>query len=415
MAGAGDNPLTPDVALAAGATLAYELRRQVHVNQRIARDFVTLTATSRSTNESDNVTGTVLLAAVTRARLGGLKVDPAGVVEFSTLMQQGTLGFNLYETDEPSVRGTLHPLNASFVASPFRDSVVPILYRVETGPVSRRYIVFEEVETTGKRRMMGPFEAVDASLARAFERTARRFDRAGVPGGAIRTLSTRWMGHLMRQDSEKRRGGRRPQPSRPRPDVSGVKIEIAQAGPVEVSLQALRENGLVPAGRFQVWNQGMPVPASVRPGEDGAPALVFEGQSLSTDYTGRNAYVVTSGGRGVPLHVPLTRSASPAPAGTVRVERNTIYVAVASRSATIPGSGSSWPPSGATGRTRGGIPGRETSTSPGCRPASRARCACASGWWASPRTSTASPPASTASLWASWCSRASRPRRSRAP
>ncbi len=326
VAGAGDNPLTPDLALAAGATLAYELRRQVHVNQRIARDFVTLTATSRSTNESDNVTGTVLLAAATRARLGGIKVDPAGIVEFSTLMQQGTLGFNLYETDEPSVRGTLHPLNASFVASPFRDSVVPILYRVETGPVSRRYIVFEEVETSGKRRMMGPFEAADASLARAFERTARRFDRAGVPGGAIRTLSTRWMGHLMRQDSEKRRGGRRPQPSRPRPDVSGVKIEIAQAGPVEVSLQALRENGLVPAGRFQVWNQGMPVPASVRPGEDGAPALVFEGQSLSTDYTGRNAYVVTSGGRGVPLRVPLTRSASPAPAGTVRVERNTIYV-----------------------------------------------------------------------------------------
>jgi uncharacterized repeat protein (TIGR01451 family) len=327
VAGAGANPLTPDVALAAGATLAYELRRQVDVNQRIVRDFVTLTATSRATNESDNVTGTVLLAAATRARLGGIKVDPAGVVEFSTLLQQGTLGFNLYETDEASLRGTLHPLNASFVASPFRDSVVPILYRVETGPVSRRYVVFEEIETSGKRRMMGPFAVADESLARAFERTSRRFDRAGVPGGAIRTLSTRWMGHLMRQDSEKRRDLRRPQPPRPRPDASGAKIEIAQAGPVEVSIQALRENGLAPAGRLQVWNQGLLVPASVRPGEDGAPALVFEGRGLSTDYTGRNAYVVTSGGRGVPLRVPLTRSASPAPAGTLRVERNTTYVA----------------------------------------------------------------------------------------
>jgi hypothetical protein len=107
-------------------------------------------------------------------------------------MQQGTLGFNLYETDEASLRGTLHPLNASFVASPFRDSVVPILYRVETGPVSRRYVVFEEIETSGKRRMMGPFAVADESLARAFERTSRRFDRAGVPPGAIRTLSTRW-------------------------------------------------------------------------------------------------------------------------------------------------------------------------------------------------------------------------------
>jgi uncharacterized repeat protein (TIGR01451 family) len=294
LAGTGANPLTPDVAVAAGATLAYELRRQVDNNQAIARDFVTLTATSRATGESDNVTGTVLLAAATRARIGGIKVDPAGVVEFTTVLQQGTLGFNLYETDEASHRGTLHQLNASFVASPFRDSLVPIAYRVETGPISRRYLVFEELEVGGKRRMMGPFAVGDAGLARAYERTARRLERAGVPAGSVRTLSNRWMGHLMRADNDKRRGGRRVAPVRPRPRPAseGVKVEIGAAGPVEVPLSALREQGLVPSGRLQVWNQGQHVPASVRTGQDGAPALVFQGRSLSTDYTARAAHAL---------------------------------------------------------------------------------------------------------------------------
>ena len=329
--GAGANPLTPDVAVAAGTSLAYELRRQVDNNQVIARDFVTLTATSRATNESDNVTGTVLLAAVTRARLGGIKVDPAGVVEFTTLLQQGTLGFNLYETDDATLRGTLHQLNASFVASPFRDSLTPIAYRAETGPVTRRYLVFEELEVGGKRRLMGPFEVGDRGLERAFDRTSRRLERAGVPAGAVRTLSNRWMGHLMRADGERRRAGRRVGPvrPRPRPASTGVRVEIASAGLVEVPLQALREQGLLPSGRLHVWNQGESIPASVRIGQDGAPALVFQGRSLSTDYTGRNVYVVTAGAGSVPLRVPLTRSASAAAPGTVRVEKNTLYLPLA--------------------------------------------------------------------------------------
>ena len=323
------DPLNPDVLVAGGATLAYELRRLVDNNQKIARDFVTLTATSQNTNESDSVTGTVLLAAATRARLGGIKVDAAGVVEFSTLLQQGTLGFNLYETDDASLRGTLYPLNSSFVASPFHDSLVPIAYRVETGTITRRYLVFEELEAGGTRRLMGPFTVGDAELARAYDRTARRLERAGVPAGAVRTLSTRWMGHLMRADAARRRGGRRTDPPRPRPDAGGVKIEIGAAGLVEVPFSALREQGLVPAGRLHVWSQGQSVPAVVRQGQDGAPALVFQGQSLSTDYTGRNVYVVTAGGRSVPLRVPLTRSAPVVAAGTVRVEKSTLYLPLA--------------------------------------------------------------------------------------
>ena len=67
----------------------------------------------------------------------------------------------------------------------------------------------------------------------------------------------------------------------------------------------------------------------MRQGEDGSPALVFQGQGLSTDYTGRNVYVVTAGGGNVPLRVPLTRSASAVAPGTVRVEKSTIYLPLA--------------------------------------------------------------------------------------
>jgi hypothetical protein len=64
----------------------------------------------------------------------------------------------------------------------------------------------------------------------------------------------------------------------------------------------------------------------VRPGQDGAPVLAFAGRALSTDYTGRNAYVVTAGGRSVPLVVPLTRSGPAVAPGTVRVEKSTLYL-----------------------------------------------------------------------------------------
>jgi uncharacterized repeat protein (TIGR01451 family) len=326
VAGAGDDPALPDVPVAAGATLAYELRRQVDNDQKIARDYVTFTARSRASGESDNVTGTVLLAAATRAVLGGVRVDAAGVVEFTTLLSQGTLGFNLYETDDASVGGTLHPLNASFVASPIRDSLAPVSYRVETSPVTRRYLVLEEVEAGGRHRLMGPFAVGDPVLERAFDRSASRLDRAGVPAGAVRTLSSRSMGRQARADAAPRRTVRPFAPIDPRPAGSGVKIEIATAGRVEVPLTALRELGLVPTSRLRVWSQGQPVPAAVRLGPDGTRTLAFQGRALDTDYTGRNVYVVTAGPQVVPLRVPLTRSAPVVPPGTVRIEKSTLYL-----------------------------------------------------------------------------------------
>ena len=291
-----------------------------------------------------------------RARLGGIKVDPRAWSSSRRCCQQGTLGFNLYETDDASLRGTLHPLNASFVASPFRDSLAPIAYRVETGPVTRRYLVFEELEAGGRHRLMGPFVVGDPELARAFDRTSQP-PRARRRAGRSRAHAVQ----PLDGPPDARRAQRRGAPSRPFADPaavrsrSGVKVEIAAAGPVEVPLTALREQGLVRPAGSSVWSQGQ---RGAR--RRAARARTARRRSSSragpssTDYTGRNVYVVTAGAAG--------RSAARA-AHALRVRRRARDACASRRarstcrrprSAATPGCGRTWSPSGASGRTRGG-------------------------------------------------------------
>ena len=91
----------PDVAMAAGANLSYELRRPIDPAQGPSRDPVTLTAISINSpdNERDSVTATLLLAAATRALLASFDVygdDSRVVVEWQTAVEIGTVGFNLW-------------------------------------------------------------------------------------------------------------------------------------------------------------------------------------------------------------------------------------------------------------------------------------------------------------------------------
>ncbi|HEX9185963.1 MAG TPA: C25 family cysteine peptidase, partial [Vicinamibacteria bacterium] len=309
------------------------------VDQKIAREHVTLTAVS-SSNQSDSVTATVILAAATRASLAGLRVDPAGVVELATVLQQRTMAFNLYETDDPSGRGVLHALTDAPVVTAFRDAGFPILYRAETAPLTRRYVVVEELEIGGGRRFMGPFPVGDPVLARALAREAARLDRVGVPAGSLRALTPASSRRLARRQAVDRRrtsaaapGGRLSpggSTASRRLPARGVRVDVAEEGLVEVPVATLLEHGLSPApAGFLVWNQGGPVPSAVRPGTSGEPVLAFEARALSTDYTGRNAYLVTSGSRPYPLSVPLTRSAPAPTPGAVRVEKSVVYLAQA--------------------------------------------------------------------------------------
>jgi hypothetical protein len=97
---------------------------------------------------------------------------------------------------------------------------------------------------------------------------------------------------------------------------------------VRVPLEEWRRAGLFLDGRdphfarrLTVSNLGRSVPFAIRDG-----VLEFEAERLSTDYTGRNAYLVTWGPAPA-LRVDLTRSGFARPPGFVRVEKNVLYAA----------------------------------------------------------------------------------------
>jgi uncharacterized repeat protein (TIGR01451 family) len=315
----------PDVAIGAGATLAYELRRAVDPAQFLERDLVTLT--SRSVNDPasdpDSVTATWVFAAVTRASIRGLRVDAdRGVVEFATGNQNGTASFQIYETDDPRGETGLVPLHDARVPSPVPDSIRPILYRVETRPVTRPFLVIEETEIDGDRFVKGPFAVGDPKLAANLARLEARMDRLGIAQGPVRVTRLRSAGPRRFRDRPTLRR------LRGRPAREGVKIEVEQAGIVMVpaaDLAALDFGPVRPGASLRLWNQGRAVHHwLLRDGD--AWALAFRAETLATDYTDRSVYILTRGGRPYGMEVALTRSAPSPASGFVRVERNAYYV-----------------------------------------------------------------------------------------
>ena len=341
----------PDRLLAAGSSLSYNLVRHVNNGRRIYREYVTLTAISRETGGRDSVTATELLAAVTRATLRGIKVDPRGVVEFATSLQRDTLGFNLYLTQTESADDPKRVLlTPTLVRSPQRDSFVPVLYRVETQPLTSGFLLVEELEADGDHVWSGPYRIGDARLARAFDRVALRMTAAGTdatepaPEGVraqVRSVSPRRLGVAMHDKGKGRLDtslastgiGNYRAPTPPSGDALPLtgdrawKLEVTRRGRVGVLVQ-----GALPGpslqDRVSVWSEGQRVPAVVS--ITGSPDVLrvdFQADTLSTLYSGRNVYVVKGGDGAPPASVPLSRgSAAPAP-GVFRIEKSGVYVA----------------------------------------------------------------------------------------
>ena len=108
----------------------------------------------------------------------------------------------------------------------------------------------------------------------------------------------------------------------------GVKIEVSREGPVHVALSDLVAAGMPPGvamrpAELRLTNLGRPVPSRVVMDLSGARALEFSAEELSTDYSGRNPYVVSWGRTPPPVPTePFTVSGFPRRAGFVRVEQN---------------------------------------------------------------------------------------------
>jgi uncharacterized repeat protein (TIGR01451 family) len=329
----GDGDGLPDVPVAAGGSFAYELRRPIALNQVIQRDFVTLTSRSVADplTDPDNVTATWIFAAVTRAGIQGLRVEP-GELAFATSTQSGTASFTLYETDDPTGAAGREALHDQPIASPVSDSITPILYTVPTRPVEKPFIMIEEREGDGDVVWTGPFPAADARLRRSLERVERRLDEAGVPQGAARWLKGH-RGPAGRAGSEglaahTSESAAAP-PSRDGRTRPGVKIEVAQGGVVRVPAADIAAFGLPGAGPLlplRLTQLGRPVDFAWERSPDGSLALSFVAQPLRTDYAAANTYLLTLGAASREPAVPLTRSAEPEVPGLRRVERSQLYV-----------------------------------------------------------------------------------------
>ncbi len=257
--------------------------------------------------------------AVTRAVVSGLRVR-GGQIEFAVTSGRSVRGFNVIGESRGGKRTRL---NREILRSPLPDSLGPVLYRLPLRGSSPARVWIEELTRDGRVRAMGPYLPGQPGLEEAFARLEAREQKSEVrDNGSGRMLVAPRPDVLAR--SAVKTGLR----SLPPLGTRAIKIEVGRGGLVRVPLEGWFQrvfswNGLGSGQalrqRLHVTNLGRPVPFEVRDG-----VLEFRAEPLSTDYTGKNPYVVSLGE--VPeLKVGLTRSGFPLEPGFERVETNALY------------------------------------------------------------------------------------------
>ena len=312
---------------------------------------------SYTVRSEDSVTAQWIIATLSRASIRGLRVDPTGVVEFVTGTQQNTASFNIYETTERSREGARTLLNSVPVRSPAPDSLLPILYRIETGPVSGPYVLIEEIETTGNTLIYGPYSMENSRLRRGLERVESQMDSFGVAKGAVRvsrqslgTAGSRRVARDQRLESIPLVTFAASAASAP----SALLLETTGSGELSIPLSTLQAAGLpvTSPSALKLRRGGVRIPFALRPSAS-PTSLDFNAESLATDYTDRNTYTLTWDNFGTPAPtVSVTASFDPSRSGFTRIERNSIYAASAPVGTDpwqwdlLSGDGSTWPYSG---------------------------------------------------------------------
>ncbi len=263
---------------------------------------------------------------VTRASLAGLRVSPPGVVEFATGSQRGTVAFNIYGTTQADGRGTRVRLNSSPINAPVRNSLTPVLYRVETASITTPYLMIEEIDAQNRSHFMGPVAVGDQRMKDAFaqieaqlagvDTTNRRTARVVTPHGThqLAAKQSRTKSVVAKSGSSSVSFSSR-----------AIKIATSRAGLVQISLASLPFGVVSHSRNLSLTNQGQAVAFTLSGG-----VLSFVATELSTDYTGKNVYVLSWNGQDPPAPaVLLTRSEDPKPPATTRAQENTIYFAAA--------------------------------------------------------------------------------------
>ncbi len=271
------------------------------------------------TTTFDLVPGVQTCFAATRAVISGLRVS-GGLIEFAVTSGRSVRGFNVIGESRSGKRVRL---NREILLSPLPDSLGPVLYRVALRGAVPAKVWVEELTRDGRVRAMGPYRPGQPGLEEAFAQLEAREQRSETRENASgRMLVAARPDPLVANALSLRE--RRPAPPR---GSRGVKIEVGRGGLVRLPVDEWRRSGFFLDGaggprlaqRLYVTNQGRVVPFRIENG-----VLEFQAESLSTDYTGRNAYLVTWGLPRDP-RVSLTRSGLALAPGFERVEKNQLY------------------------------------------------------------------------------------------
>ena len=141
----------------------------------------------------DDLPGLQFSCNPTWARIGGVRADPRGVIEFATVSQVGSRAFHIYETWDPQGRGERALLTDEAIPASPLAVMETVLYRADTRPLKAPYILIEELQYGGGTHLMGPFPVADELRAqqlsliegRMAEKAGRDQQKSGARCGGV--------------------------------------------------------------------------------------------------------------------------------------------------------------------------------------------------------------------------------------
>ena len=201
-------------------------------------------------------------------------------VEWSTASELSNVGFHIYgETAD----GSWRRLNRELIPSQVIDSVAPQHYSYSLSQRDISQIIIEDVDVHGIPRQHGPF-------------------KVGTASGRMPEIEPiDWASVQREQQTAKTQRGRSWQAQNHDP----VRVLVPAEGVYRVSYEQLAAEGLdldgVPVSRLAVTQSGRPVPFHTEargrfgPGD----SIEFYGQTVVSQYTQDNVYLIQVDGRGV--------------------------------------------------------------------------------------------------------------------
>lgn len=258
-------------------------------------------------------------STASRATIRGMRIDPTGLVEFITDLQQNTAAFQLWQTADPKNRESMELLTAEPVLSQCRYSMAPLIYKIRTLPITAPFIFIEEIESGGARNMLGPYPTTDEQFADECDAEEDRlFDSA-----SLRSTSHEMVNPV------------------PIKSTTGAeKIEVTTAGIVQLSGAELTAMGMPKdwlekanlqklKTKLKLTHLGQAVSYDFFPDQGDSGILEFRSTAFSTDYTNRSVYILSWQGNSAnsssQSQIEFTRSGFPETQGMVRIAQNNFY------------------------------------------------------------------------------------------